>query len=218
MGFDLYGVKPSGCDVPMPCEDSHRDVWSEYFKLTQSLPGGYFRSNVWCWRPLWSFVTDNCADILNEKDVEYGFVNDGHLISSAKAKQLANRLKELFDNGVVKDNEKQFSKIKKDTPDEECLICDGTGTRKGWEGWQSEGEWLKYHSTLEEVKENEAYAGVLPFSIIQTSFKRANEVKGCNACKGIGTTKPFVSNYHFVPKYLKEFAEFCKNSGGFTIH
>jgi len=43
-------------------------------------------------------------------------------------------------------------------------------------------------------------------------------VKGqCNACKGKGEVRPFQTNYPFDIENVKEFAEFCRDSGGFEI-
>jgi DnaJ-class molecular chaperone len=44
-------------------------------------------------------------------------------------------------------------------------------------------------------------------------------VKGtCNACQGRGERENFDLNYPFDEANVKEFAEFCRESGGFKIH
>lgn len=44
-------------------------------------------------------------------------------------------------------------------------------------------------------------------------------VKGkCNACEGKGKRKDWSTNYPFEVENVKEFAEFCLNSGGFEIY
>lgn len=39
----------------------------------------------------------------------------------------------------------------------------------------------------------------------------------CNACHGKGTRRPFNTNYPFSIENVREFAEFCLMSGGFSI-
>lgn len=39
----------------------------------------------------------------------------------------------------------------------------------------------------------------------------------CNNCEGTGKTKDFTTNYPFSAENVKQFAEFCINSGGFSI-
>ena len=39
----------------------------------------------------------------------------------------------------------------------------------------------------------------------------------CNACEGAGTVKAWLTNYPFEVDNVKEFAEFCRESGGFRI-
>ena len=39
----------------------------------------------------------------------------------------------------------------------------------------------------------------------------------CNGCDGKGTVRPFETNYPFDIKWIEEFAEFAKQSGGFEI-
>lgn len=49
--------------------------------------------------------------------------------------------------------------------------------------------------------------------------KRNDEfVRGtCNACDGKGSHRPESNHYPFSEENVREFAEFCKNSGGFEI-
>ena len=44
-------------------------------------------------------------------------------------------------------------------------------------------------------------------------------VKGkCNGCNGRGKKPAFETNYPFSEANVREFAQFCKDSGGFRIH
>ena len=138
MGFDLYGMNPQS-DTPEPKwikEDPYIEVEKGKYELDpqikeehdnyikdkiawqEATDGSYFRNNVWFWRPLWNFVTGCCNDILTEKDVKSGYVNDGHRISKTKAKRIATRLRKFFKDGSVASYEtwyaRQISELKED--------------------------------------------------------------------------------------------------------
>lgn len=40
---------------------------------------------------------------------------------------------------------------------------------------------------------------------------------GCNGCEGKGSTRPWECNYPFDEDNVREFAQFCAESGGFEI-
>ena len=40
----------------------------------------------------------------------------------------------------------------------------------------------------------------------------------CNVCRGHGTVSAFARNYPFSVENVREFADFCRHSGGFTIN
>ena len=77
MGFDLIGKK------------------------AKSEKGEYFRNNVWYWRPLWTYVCNECDDILTIKEAEGGCFNDGIKISKTKAEKIAKRLEEKLKDGSI---------------------------------------------------------------------------------------------------------------------
>ena len=124
MGFDLNGLDPKkNTEYPKEYNDIMnkygKDGWldwsmdipdetkNKYFELKDQFqeenPGEYFRNNVWFWRPLWSFVCDNCSDFLTEKDMDKGNYNDCAKISKTKAVKIANKLTQLLKNGEVND-------------------------------------------------------------------------------------------------------------------
>ena len=90
MGYDLYAVKPS----------------SEKF--------GYFRSNIWYWRPLWNYVAILSKDILTDDDIEEGNYNNDHIINSELSVTIGNRILESFSNNVFTDFKDKFEKEKED--------------------------------------------------------------------------------------------------------
>ena len=103
MGMDVIGIEPYTED------------------------GKYFRSNVWCWRPLWDFVCNSCS--LDDDIQQSGQLNDGYKIDEDLAVSIGITLKSLIDNGVVK----QFAEFRQKEldamPDVECKHCNGTGQR-----------------------------------------------------------------------------------------
>jgi len=85
MGFDLYALDP----------------------ITDNEEHGYFRANVWYWRPLWAFVEYICQDTLNDSEKKAGYYNDGNIISKEQAHQISNKLKLSF-------TDETFNKFKND--------------------------------------------------------------------------------------------------------
>ena len=190
-------------------ENGEKEAYiNEYEAYNKSNPGIYFRNNVWYWRPLWTYVCSTCDDILSEENMEDGCSNSGGKISKTKAIRIAKRLKSNINKGYVDKLEKADIETRKGLPKEECYCCNGVGTRKGWEGWQSKTKWLKYHDSLDAPKsENSTSVG----------YKHAHSCKGCNCCKGTGKVDSFGAHYPFSADNVKEFAEFCEESGGFEI-
>jgi hypothetical protein len=70
----------------------------------------------------------------------------------------------------------------------------------------------------EYTKELEALP-LVTCGLCKGSGKRNDEfVQGtCNGCSGTGKTKDWRMHYPFSEEYVREFAEFCEESGGFTI-
>ena len=104
MGFDLSGMNPNLTrpepELPPFTERTDAD-WKKFSDWQEDNCGVYFRNNVWWWRPLWSFVSGMCADILTEKDIESGSYNDGHGISKTKANRIAKRLFKLIKLSLI---------------------------------------------------------------------------------------------------------------------
>ena len=133
MGFDLYGIH------------------------ARSKKGEYFRNNVWWWRRLWSFVAQECSDILTEEEIENGSFNNGYEYSQETAEKIAERLTECVKDGRAKEYSANIKKLIK-------------------------------------------------------------QAKKTNETSSIGDDSfDWNESYPFTITNVKEFATFCKNSGGFTI-
>jgi hypothetical protein len=206
MGFDLHGLSPQGITNFVEPDWSDKEQVAEYHELKNTIKGAYFRNSVWYWRPLWNLVCAICDDVLTEKDRKSGEYNDGHTISAEKSWEMHKRLKDGVKSGELESVIEHHETLSKTMEDEPCDICKGTGTRKGWEGWRSENQWLKYHESLNNTDTEP-----------KVSYKHAHDCKGCNACKGKGSCRPFLTHYKLTLKNVEEFMEFCKDSGGFRI-
>ena len=141
MGFDISGVNPkmNKNDYPlldkydysnfdswddrndaMEKDNEKEKYWEQYEQSQIDNPGMYFRNNVWWWRPLWTFVSENCDDILTDEDIEHGCYNNNHEINEKKAKKIAERLYMLIEDKTVADYElayEEYRKNKKESDD-----------------------------------------------------------------------------------------------------
>ena len=129
MGFDLYGVKPNITTPEPPKPEMNGERWTDeeleqYDKWDEwrVKSGGYFRANVWFWRPLWFFVSGVCDDILTDKDILRGEFNEGHRISKTKSERIAKRLYSMLENGQVEDYEREFKRENKHSPFDKQVV------------------------------------------------------------------------------------------------
>lgn len=84
-------------------------------------------------------------------------------------------------------------------------------------------ELIKSGKTAEYAKKYKAELDSMPLqecTFCKGTGKRNDEhVKGeCNACSGEGKVKPFSTNYPFNVENVQDFADFCRDSGGFQIY
>ena len=189
MGFDLSGMNPNmtGPQPEIPpywtmkdWSDKEKEMYADYERWQEENSGVYFRNNVWWWRPLWSFVSKSCSNILTDKDIEQGSWNDGHKISKTKAGKIAERLHSMIEDGRVKEYEDGYKKELASLEQVDCDICDATGKR-------------------------------------QEPPNTGAGDRECNGCDGTGKKDDWAKSYPFSEDNVREFANFCLNSGGFQI-
>ena len=184
MGFDLSGMNPN-LTTPEPTLPPFTErtdkQWAEYHDWQEDNCGVYFRNNVWWWRPLWSFVTGMCANILTEKDIRLGGYNDMHKISKTKAGKIAKRLHSMIEDGRVKECEDVHNKELASLEQVDCDTCGATGRRN------------------------------------KPPKPGAGDYQECNGCNGTGKKDDWAKSYPFSEENVREFANFCSNSGGFRI-
>ena len=172
MGMDLYGVSPSSDE------------------------GEYFRSNVWWWRPLWSYVLDQC-EFLTDEQAEMGHFNDGFEYDCETAEAIGDTLIKTLRDGtadaLIAEYYSQLSKL----PMEKCQWCNGTGIRTDTVG-------VEQGMPTEQLDEAAAIA-----------LGRTHGT--CNACSGVGESASVATWYHIDRDHIERFAKFCLASNGFTI-
>ena len=198
MGFDLYGMNPHNpkkaikpkLDWDKPTTEAQR---TEHFKkldeYEKEVIGDYFRSNVWWWRPLASYVI-NYTGCVDEDDAEMWSTNDGHEVDEETAQQIHNQLQVLIESGHTQkfqdDYEKERVKAEKhnDKVEKELKkFCDSVEKKLG--------------------KTN----------LAPNDFPKADKEKWDE----IWNKRKWSASYPFSVEHVKEFAEFCRFSGGFKI-
>lgn len=164
-------------------------------KNPSAATGEYFRNNVWWWRPLWDYCISVAPEICESVSGHY---NDGDGLDAANAEQLAQLLLEEVHSGRTARYKKYYDARLSKLPQVECSYCDSTGIR------------------TDEVGIN---MGMPERELDESSQILLGRTHGwCNACKGEGRVDHFETNYPFTVENVQQFAEFCRESGGFEIY
>ena len=200
MGFDLHGIAPKqNTEKPeilnkynsgweIEDESIQKQYYNEYEAWEKENPGVYFRNNVWWWRPLWVYVCSSCEDILTEKDMTKGSYNDGHKISKTKSLKIAARLRARIKSGDVVDYYDRHQK--------------------------------KYNEAKEHNKKIEILIDLLRDRVkeqhgdlVPANYPEPHRADWDN----LQAQKKWEASYPFDIDNVKQFAEFCEQSGGFEI-
>lgn len=156
--------------------------------------GEYFRANVWYWHPLWDYCLE-VAEVANK--VEYGHSNDGDGLNHEDAQELGRILREEIASGRTLAYQQQYEAELASLPLHDCSVCNGSGE------FMPDDKFTEQHSQLASMG--------LPVIDLPT------EPTTCHRCGGVGKVANFATNYPFDVEVVKEFAEFCMSSGGFSI-
>lgn len=167
-----------------------------YGESPKNKNGEYFRNNVWWWRPLWQYVAVECSDIITDKDVKAGGYNDCHLINESKAKQIADRLLGLCKDGKPQAQQDLYEK-------------DSKPQIKFNEMCDKAAKYL-YDNIVDKQDGKITCPGDMK-EHDPDNYERWSQLASMGKIQFIQTNYPFDANN------VKEFAEFCKDSGGFTI-
>ena len=164
-------------------------------KNTTSEKGGYFRNNVWWWRPLWMYCEAEHADIVN--GVENAQYNDGAGLDADGAYKLGVALLADVESGKTKEWGDEYRAWQDSLPMVPCSHCGATGIR------------------TDEVGQD---MGMPTRELDAEDAEKFGRTHGwCNGCCGAGETKDWACSYPFDSENVKAFAEFCVDSGGFEI-
>ena len=118
MGFDLYGMNPYNpnkavkpkMDWDKPTtEEERKEHFKKLDEYEKEVVGDYFRSNVWWWRPLASYVIQYTGCV-SEDDAQMWSENSGHEVDDETAKQIHNQLQVLIESGHTKKFEDDYEK------------------------------------------------------------------------------------------------------------
>jgi hypothetical protein len=99
-----------------------------YGKNPVSETGVHFRNSGWSWGPLATYVCEVAPTITRK--CQYWQSNDGNGLNASDSQKLAIILQREIETGRTAAYAKRFASEQEMTPDEECWLCDGTGTRK----------------------------------------------------------------------------------------
>ena len=198
MGFDIYGmnpynpnkaVKPTMDWNSQPTREETDKYFKEKSKYQEEVVGDYFRTNVWWWRPLASYVL-KYTGCIDESDHEYWSENGGHEVDDETAKQIHNQLQVLIESGH---------------------------TQKFQDDYEKERLKAEKHNDKVE-KELEKFCKSVEKKLGTTNLAPADFPKADHdEWERIYHKRKWSASYPISVENVKEFAEFCKFSGGFKI-
>jgi hypothetical protein len=198
MGFDLYGMNPYNPNKAIKPEldwDSQptREETDKYFKekskYQKEVVGDYFRNNVWWWRPLAHYVI-KYTGCIDESDHEYWSENGGHEVDDQTAKQIHNQLQVLIESGHTQKFQDDYEKERAKAEKHNDKV---------------EKELEKFCKSVEKKL---GKTNVAPMNFPKADKKKWDQIYN---------KKLWNASYPFSVENVKEFAEFCRFSGGFKI-
>jgi len=198
MGFDLYGMNPYNpnkavkpkMDWDKPTtEEERKEHFKKLDEYEKEVVGDYFRSNVWWWRPLASYVI-NYTGCVDENDAEMWSTNDGHEVDGETAQQIHNQLQVLIESGH---------------------------TQKFQDDYEKERVKAEKHNDKVE-KELKKFCKSVEKKLGKTNLAPADFPKADHdEWERIYHKRRWSASYPFSVEHVKQFAEFCRFSGGFKI-
>ena len=198
MGFDLYGMNPYNpnkavkpkLDWDKPTtEDQRKEYFAKSEEYRNEVVGDYFRSNVWWWRPLADYVI-KFTGCVEEDDINLWHENSGHEVDDETAKQIHNQLQVLIESGHTQKFQDDYEK-----------------ERKKMEKHNDKIE-KKLDKFCKSVEKKLGKTNVAPMDFPKEDKDKWDKIYN---------EKMFSASYPFSVDHVKEFAEFCRFSGGFKI-
>ena len=198
MGFDIYGMNPYNPNKAVkptinwdsqPSRKQTDKYFKEKGKYQEEVVGDYFRNNVWWWRPLADYVI-KFTGCIDESDQVAWSENGGHEVDDQTAKQIHNQLQVLIESGHTKKFEDDYEK-----------------------------ERLKAEKHNDKVeKELEKFCKSVEKRLGKSNLAPGDfPKKDHDEWERIYHKRKWNASYPFSVENVKEFAEFCRFSGGFKI-
>jgi len=197
MGFDIYGMNPYNPNKAIkpkldwdsqPTEEQRKEYFAKSEEYRNEVVGDYFRNNVWWWRPLANYVI-KFTGCVDESDHKYWGENGGHEVDDETAKQIHNQLKVLIESGHTKKFQDDYEKER---------------AKEEKHNDKVEKELEKFCKSVYKKVGKE---------IAPKDFPKADKEKWDE----IWNKRKWSASYPFSVENVKEFAEFCRFSGGFKI-
>ena len=196
MGFDIYGLNPKlKSERPKIDWNNHTKAEADqYFKDVEKFeeenPGYYFRNNVWWWRPLADFVLWLADKELGDKDREGWHNNGGHRVDEKTATIIAELLEASIDEGIAQRMEEE-------------------NKRKMNKAKLHNLEIEKKHKELRKIVERHTgKKDLVPADYPEPFNSQWNDIQKLTN---------YEAHYPFSVDNVKDFAKFCRESGGFEI-
>ena len=197
MGFDITGLNPKNLKIKEPKRPDNlfklsQEKQDKYFEDREnytSQSGTYFRNNVWWWRPLADYVLEYTKVIPENKKESWGY-NDCTIIEQKDAEMISQQLDHLIKTGHTKKFEKDYEAERKKLEKHNDKV----------------EEQLKAFCKSVEKK-------LRTTNLAPNQFPENDKKKWDSIYK----RKKWGASYPFSVANVKEFSDFCKNCGGFTI-
>ena len=205
MGVDCYGFNPvikEGSGEPKEPKDfgtltekDQRAYWDAVDKYRQENKGVYFRNNWWFWRPMWDFVNEKCNDLIDQELYDKGHGNDGD-VDQELAIDISKRIltKEVLDE--AKRKQEEYDKDAKPKQEFNELL--------------SKAGKLYFDEIIKPMYPDKK--NLVPADLEKLDKDAYKKWDALIFGLQYGET-----SYPFSWENVKEFGEFCAQSGGFEI-
>ena len=181
-----------------PNEKLKEEYWKEMENYEEVNVGYYFRNNVWWWRPLWNYCYAVAEDLLeNNLQVKEYEVDDNGETDYEKYHWVPAKYEDGHGNSGAGLNAHYAKELG------EILLkqIEIGGTIQ----YQA-----SYEQQLEDIPDDDCFR-------CNNNNRGNNKKEDCTNCNKTGKTTNFNKNYPFDIDNVKDFAEFCLQSGGFKI-
>ena len=202
MGVDCYGFNPVIKEGSSEPKDEGENLKTEKEKLAyhearekylHENKGVYFRNNWWYWRPMWDFVNEKCNDLIDEELYDKGHGNDGE-VDQELAIDISKRIlsKEVLDE--AKRKQEEYDKDAKPKQEFNELL-----SKAG-------------HLYFDEI-----IKPMYPDKIVPADLEKLDKDAYKKWEALMFDLQYRETSYPFSWENVKEFGEFCAQSGGFEI-